>query len=310
MKVLFAVDGSEHSLAAVAQVGSLLTAGRDQVALYCAPPSKFFTSAISDQTVLERARRSLVDAIFAEARKRLPEPLQAGAETIVADQHDARNGIPAAADAWQAGLIVVGARGLGRFERLLLGSVSRAVVHSSRIPVWVSRAAGTAADQSAAQALQVLLTCEDPQQECKHASLLDKLAWPTGSVCHVLSAIPSLFAGKVPDWLQQQARSPDVEDMVKAWAREHDEEIATTRVRLEAFTSKLPPVFTRYETEVVEGEPSAVVLSQIAKEKIDVVFVGAHHKTRLSSALLGSTSDAVLNHAPCSVVVVPLPARS
>jgi len=307
MKVLFAVDGSEHSLAAVAQVGSLLNSERDQVALFCAPPSKFFTSASADKTVLERARRSLVDAIFAEARKRLPEPLQAKAETIIADQHDARNGIPAAADAWQAGLIVVGARGLGRFERLLVGSVSRAVVHSSQIPVWVSRASGTSA--GAARALQVLLTCEDPQQECKHASLLDKLSWPAGSVCHVLSAIPSLFAGNVPEWLQQQARSPDVEEMVKAWAREHDEEIASTRIKLESFTGKLPPVFSRYETEVVEGEPSATVLSQITKQKIDVVLVGAHQKSRLSSALLGSTSDAVLNHAPCSVVVVPLPAR-
>lgn len=309
MKVLFAVDGSEHSLAAVAQVGGLLTAERDQVALFCAPPSKFFTSAIADTTVLERARRSLVDAIFAEARKRLPEPLQAKAETIIADQHDARNGIPAAADAWQAGLIVVGARGLGRFERLLVGSVSRAVVHSSHIPVWVSRAAGKSAERDSAKALQVLLTCQDPQQECKHASVLDKFTWPAGSVCHVLSAIPSLFAGKVPDWLQQQARSPDVEEMVQAWAREHDEEIATTRIRLEAFASKLPPVFARYETEVAEGEPSAVVLAQIAKQKIDVVLVGAHHKSRLSSTLLGSTSDAVLNHAPCSVLVVPLPAR-
>jgi nucleotide-binding universal stress UspA family protein len=306
MKVLFAVDGSEHSLAAVAQVGSLLTSGRDEVALFCAPPSKFFTSAIGDQALLERARRSLVDAIFAEARKRLPEPLQAQAETIISDQHDARNGIPAAAEAWQAGLIVVGARGLGRFERLLLGSVSRAVVHSARIPVWVSRASGTVAGK----AMQVMLTCEDPQVECKHSRLLDQLNWPAGSVCHVLSAIPSLFAGKVPDWLQQQARSPDVEDMVKAWAREHDEEIATTRVRLEAFTSKLPAVFSRYESEVAEGEPSAVVLSKIAAHKIDVVMVGAHQKTRLSSALLGSTSDAVLNHAPCSVVVVPIPARS
>lgn len=308
MKVLFAVDGSEHSLAAVAQVGRLLTAQRDQVALFCAPPSKFFTSASADKTVLERARRSLVDSIFAEARRRLPEPLQAKAETIIADQHDARNGIPAAADAWQAGLIVLGARGLGRFERLLVGSVSRAVVHASNIPVWVSRATGTA-DQNAARALQVLLTCENPQQECKHASMLEKLSWPSGSVCHVLSAIPSLFAGKVPDWLQQQARSPDVEAMVQAWAHEHDEEISSTRVRLEAFTSKLPPVFAKYETEVVEGEPSAVVLAQIAKHKVDVVLVGAHHKTRLSSALLGSTSDAVLNHAPCSVLVVPLPAR-
>ncbi|MEW6589391.1 MAG: universal stress protein, partial [Thermoproteota archaeon] len=43
--------------------------------------------------------------------------------------------IPAIAKAKKCDLIVIGARGKGRVKEFFLGSVSNAVVHSSRIPV-------------------------------------------------------------------------------------------------------------------------------------------------------------------------------
>ena len=43
----------------------------------------------------------------------------------------------AAADAREVDLIAVGFRGTSLFERLVLGSVSRAVVHSAHVPVLV-----------------------------------------------------------------------------------------------------------------------------------------------------------------------------
>jgi nucleotide-binding universal stress UspA family protein len=300
MKVLFAVDGSDGSFDAVGEVAPFLSLGKDEVALYCSPPSIRPGSAATSKDVLTRARQGLVDAVFDEARRRLPADWQSKAHTITGTQ-DARHGIVASAEEWGAELTVVGARGLGTFERLLLGSVSRAVVHSSKIPVWVARASR---HRQPGQSFNVLLTCENPDLGGRGAEVLSRFTWPKDSTCRTLTVVPSMFAGKVPDWLQQRARSPDVEEMVQAWAREHDEELRSTRASMEQFTTSLPAGVRRLEPIVAEGEPASTILATLAREKTDLVLVGAYRKNWLASTLLGSTSEAVLNHAGCSVLVV------
>jgi nucleotide-binding universal stress UspA family protein len=75
-------------------------------------------------------------------------PLTAAAE--IADEHsvrattrllsgDAADEIVACADSIRADLIVIGSRGLGALGRMILGSVSRAVLHETRVPVLVVR---------------------------------------------------------------------------------------------------------------------------------------------------------------------------
>jgi nucleotide-binding universal stress UspA family protein len=301
MKVLLAVDGSAGSFDAVSQVAPLLAADKHEVALYCSPPNIRRASITTNQEVLSRARQGLVDAVFQEARLRMPEALRAGVLSIT-NTDDPRHGIVDAAEKWGAELIVVGARGLGTLERLLLGSVSRAVVHISKIPVWVGRSPAVPKEHVG---VNVLLACENPELGCRPAEILQALTWPEGSTCRTLTVVPSMFAGKVPEWLQQQARSPDVEAMVQAWAREHDEELRSMRANMAEFCGKLPAVCRHCEPEVAEGEPGAVILSAIARENIDVVVLGHYRKNWLTSTLLGRTSEAVLNHAKCSVVIVP-----
>jgi nucleotide-binding universal stress UspA family protein len=300
MKVLFAVDGSADSFDAVAQVAPLLAASKDQVAFYCAPPKIRRAGAVTSADVLARARQGLVDAVFEEARQRLPETLRASVHTITSPD-DPRTGIIAAGEKWGAELVVVGARGLGTFERLLVGSVSRSVVHHAKIPVWVARGAAT---PPAGQPFKILLACEDPEHGCPPAAVLSGLSWPAGSTCRAITIVPSLFAGKVPDWLQQQARSPEVEEMVRAWAREHDEELAAAKARMTEVCGTLPAGL-QCEPTAAEGEPSGVILSTIAKEHVNVAVLGHHRHNWLAGRLLGSTSEAVLNHAKCSVVIVP-----
>jgi nucleotide-binding universal stress UspA family protein len=300
MKVLIAVDGSSGSFAAVDQLGCVLSAERDQIALYCTPPAVQVRSSSTDPQLLARARTALGGAIFAEARKRLPPPLAAKTEQIEGTQ-DARTGIVAAADQWNADLVAVGARGLNPLKRLLLGSVSRSVVHRSTRPVWVAREAAVPTKCP----LNVLLACETAELGRPTGELLNRFTWPAESKFTALSVLPSIFAGQVPDWLEKQARSPDVEAMVQAWAREHDADVAAGRERIEKLVASLGPPLGTARSLVVEGEPAREILNTAQKEQTHVLAVGSQHRHSMATMILGSTVEAVLNHAPCSVLIAP-----
>ncbi len=300
MRVLVAVDGSASSFEAVRQVGQLLTAGKDEVALYCSPPEFRLQASGVSPAVLLRAGQALANSIFEEAQKKLPAALQSGVHTIIGTR-DPRHGIVVAAEQWCAQLVVVGARGLGRLERLLLGSVSRAVVHGAKVPVWVVRSRPAPAHQG----MRIILACESPELGRPSAELLAKFSWPQGSECRTLTVVSSMFAGRVPDWLQQQARSSEVESMAQAWAREHDEEIRANVTRMQEFVQTLPPPFPTCRPLVAEGDAASEILAATFREEADLVVVGVHGKRFFTSAILGSTSEAVLNHAECSVLTVP-----
>lgn len=77
-----------------------------------------------------------------------------------------------------------------------------------------------------------------------------------------------------------------------AWADE-----AVTQLK-----SSLPDA--EVSKEVVMGAPSRVII-EIAKEwGADLIVVGSHGRGFWGRVMLGSVSDAVLHHAPCSVLVV------
>ncbi len=120
-----------------------------------------------------------------------------------------------------------------------------------------------------------------------------------------MCVIQSIFAGRVPDWLEQEARGPDVEAMVQAWAKEHDEGRRVCQNDMQQFVAALPPPLSAAKVLVAEGEPAREILAAIPRENIDLVVVGSMHKRSVANIILGSTSEAVLNHAACSVLVVP-----
>lgn len=145
--VLLCFDGSDEAAAAIAKTGELL-GGRTAVVLTVWEPARSW-AAYDPATLLTAPLSRLVseelglDEIAAEAAtarngKGVALAQAAGFEaTGRVDHGKPRAVICSVADELAADVIVVGARGLGRVQSALLGSVSTAVVTHSRRPVLV-----------------------------------------------------------------------------------------------------------------------------------------------------------------------------
>lgn len=295
MKVLIAVDGSAASLDAVAFAGRLVDPTADQVAVYFSPLELERKLPGSPRTMVEGAMAAIVD----EAKRQLPEPCVSRVHPIHTSQAPAV-GILESAAAWHADLVVVGARGMGTVERLLLGSVSRAVLHGAHLPVLVVRG-----PVPSDRGLHVL-ACHHEKSAAAVATTLGMLHWPAATRGHVIGVAESMLAGPLPAWLEKRARDPDTAAIAKAWQQEHAAEVSDLAGRLTAFKKSLPSAFHAAEPIVVEGNPGEKIIATAKADGDDLIVVGRTPTDALSRWLLGSTSEAVLVHAHSSVLLVPV----
>ncbi|RLS84372.1 MAG: universal stress protein, partial [Planctomycetota bacterium] len=263
MRVLIAVDGSKPALDAVRMAGRLLDPASDLVALYYSPRDL--------EKRVPQASRSIIGgaaaAVFDDARGALPADVAARAEFIQSDAA-AAVGILASAAQWQADMVVVGARGHGGLQNLMLGSVSRAVVHGGDRPVLVVREA--AADD---RGLKVL-ACHHPASAASVAKALGHIHWPAGTEGLVIGVAESLLAGPLPTWLENRVRDPDTASVAKAWQQEHDDEVTALGGTLDAFVGTLPPVFRSAKPIIAQGNPGDKIVATAKDRGIDLIVLG------------------------------------
>jgi nucleotide-binding universal stress UspA family protein len=67
---------------------------------------------------------------------------------------------------------------------------------------------------------------------------------------------------------------------------------------------EFPGLATALATKVVRGSPAQTIIEEAENWGADLIIMGSHGYGFWQRALLGSVSDAVVHHAPCSVLVV------
>lgn len=300
MKVVIGVDGSENSFDAIEQAYHILSTDRDSLVLYCALPD-VPVGIPAAQEAAEHGRTKLSQSILARARLHVPEVWRARYERVVGAE-DPASGILNTAKEMRADLVVVGTRGLGGLGRLLVGSVSRKIVRGSAAPVLVARKRPHAREGGG---LSVLLGCESVATGRQMAAVLNRFAWPSGTTGEVAHMVPSIFGGAIPDWLDAEARKPDVAETVKLWVRDHDRRLAAARDEMQALNHAFSSSIEMLPSTVAEGAPDVELLKLAQIRGSDLLVIGARTSTPLGRLLSGSTCESVLNHAHCSVLVIP-----
>lgn len=86
---------------------------------------------------------------------------------------------------------------------------------------------------------------------------------------------------------------------------EFKELAASAVVRAEkCLKEKFPKAAREITTEVLSGSPSAAITEEAKNWEADLIVTGSHGYGFWKRALIGSVSNEILHHAPCSVLIV------
>jgi nucleotide-binding universal stress UspA family protein len=186
-----------------------------------------------------------------------------------------------------ADLLVVGARGLGGFRGLLLGSVSQQCLHHAPGPIAVVRGARANGRVTAGR----IVVGVDGSGASAAA-----LRWALASAAARGWAVRAVHAWELPV-LYGPAIACDVTAIESAAHRLVD------RMVTDATGGTTEVAGVTVDTTVVAGGPASSLLD--AAKDADLIVVGRRGLGGFGRLLLGSVSEHVVRHADTTVVVVP-----
>jgi nucleotide-binding universal stress UspA family protein len=124
------------------------------------------------------------------------------------------------------------------------------------------------------------------------------MPWPPGTEIRVLHVSERPLIPATEPWAL-----PDnyFEEMDRA-ASEH------ARATVDKALARLASLRQSVTSEIVEGYPKHAIVDDAVSWGADLIVLGSHGYRGLTRLLLGSVSQAVASHAPCSVLIVRKPA--
>ncbi|WP_407917649.1 universal stress protein [Kitasatospora sp. NE20-6] len=279
--VVAAVDGSPESLRAVDRAADEAALRQVPLRLVHACLWERYERDTPDEDEplsVRREVRQLLATAQARAAARRPDVVTA-TEVVPEDPVPALLGLGGLAP-----LLVLGHRGRGGFEGLLLGSVGLKVAARADYPVMVVRGEAPA---PGGRVGRVVLAVGDDTPGGAVAEFAVEEARLRGADLDLVHAWrpDSLLSGT--SVLMTSATPADIADQVLAEVELPDTTGLTVRRR------------------AVRGRAATVLLDAAAEA--DLVVLGAHPRHRHGGLQLGSVDHAVLHHAPCPVAVVPGP---
>ncbi|MCC6997175.1 MAG: universal stress protein [Deltaproteobacteria bacterium] len=186
-----------------------------------------------------------------------------------------------------AALLVIGSSGATGLKRALLGGVAEQIVRHAHGPIMIARPGRrsghilAATDFSDAALPAVRAGAEQAKQRGGDLTVLNSIYLP-----------PALFVDPLAGGFVAGV-TPEQRERLRALSLRHLEEA-------------LDKVACRGHSVVAEELAQTAIVRHAEELQAELVVVGSHGRTGLKRLLLGSTAEAVVKGAPCSVMVVRL----
>ena len=293
--IIVAVDGSEHSFAAVSLIRDLSI---DNITC-----PECLVTVIGALNPLDSATHSVYKAPLFQAQKMLQERcFQVQTELIL--------GYPAEiiinyAEENRPDLIVMGAKGLRATLGILLGGVAQQVIEYAACPVMIVRAPY--------RPLKHILLVTDGSASSQYAAEylagfpLPKQAEVT--IAHVLPPSPILEPGYM---IQTWSLTDDViQDFPPANEEDMKARLAEEEKRGKDTIEQTRSLFKRIDipvrTHLLRGDTATEIIHYVQQNNIDLIVAGSRGLSQMKGWLLGSVSRKLVHYANCSVLVVKKP---
>jgi nucleotide-binding universal stress UspA family protein len=289
MKILVALDATPECGEIVAEILSRPWP-RDSsfLLLHVLDPFPFAKAPV----LLERARDDARTQLK-QAGQRLCAGGWAVEEDVVLGR--ARQKIAEIADSWKADLAVVGSNEAGALTRLLLGSTARAVLRHAPCSVEIVRPGSNTEGLLRDQGMEILVATDGSKYSASALQSVASRPWPAGSKFKVIS-IPepfmpldefSRFAMKEIEKLNASAL-----DDAKRYAESGAAILRNAGLEASA------------ETPIPRDSDAREIVQEAVRCDARMIVLGSHGRRGFDRWTLGSVSEHVALHAPCSVEVI------
>lgn len=308
--VIIPVDGSQHAEQAVTRAAELAWAlGARLQLLHVMPAGPAELSDIpanrsADTDADRAAKRNAAEQVLSQARKDLATSLPDHADTVILDDLT-HHGDPGTVIAEQAArtpgaIIVMGSRGLGGVKKLLLGSVSDAVVHRAPCPVMLVHADKHATNAPGIR--QLLVPVDGSAHSDQAARLAGNLARGLGAGVHLLFSY-ARHPAEVDTAHGTLGEAPVyTDDMVESFVQAGRDEARHVFAQARTHLGDCPGGIEEHQ---LPGPADAALLDYVQDQDTpSLVIMGRRGMSGWQEKLVGSVSHALVNKAPCPVMVI------
>jgi len=307
MRILLAIDGSSYSDITTKTLQALRLSPQNEVTVMTVIPEHAFLGGITIDK-LKGASTTKKKAQEEEAFKLIQGPVHLLDGQGLKVESLVRWGNPAhtilkVAEERNAALIVVGAKGLTNYPAFRLGSVSQAVMKHAKVSVLLARKKTLKPSKSTQPGGQgisidrVLFATDGSRYADMAAKFLLDLPLPLTTKVIVLTVQSGMATLQKVPLLMPEIGQEVIANLLAAEEKEAQKIITGNSQQFRENGYKVISL-------IKEGAAGESILRTIDEYDPDVIAVGARGLSGIESLFLGSVSERLARHAPCSVLIV------